>query len=136
MLIFLQFVSCYGKVRKVILFSLREKKAFVNVSGIFQQRYMEYFLTKTVRHALGSLLRPRCPCHLNQEVRQASGTVKRERKREMKRQVEVQYASNKADPTDRVYVWGHAATGALGMPFTSIYGQRHAKRDLRTLQIV
>lgn len=55
------------------------------------------------------------PCRLCQTIRSASGTVKRHAAREKRKEEVIQYQSEKAKPAERVYVWGHAASGALGV---------------------
>lgn len=48
-------------------------------------------------------------------VRHASGTKRRHLQREARKQEVIQYQGVNTKPAERVYVWGYAATGALGV---------------------
>ncbi|XP_045181417.2 RCC1-like G exchanging factor-like protein isoform X2 [Mercenaria mercenaria] len=66
-------------------------------------------------------------CRLCQTVRYASGSVRRREAREKRKEQVVQYQSVKATPAERVYVWGHAAAGALGVRSYLRPEKRHQK---------
>ncbi|XP_060579337.1 RCC1-like G exchanging factor-like protein isoform X2 [Ruditapes philippinarum] len=67
---------------------------------------------------MGSIIRPNLlfkPCKLCQSIRKASGSTRRHEARERRKKEVIQLKSEKGTPAERVYVWGHAAAGALGV---------------------
>jgi len=60
------------------------------------------------------------------ELRRTAGWKRRVLDYEAKKDIVFQYAGKKAHRSDRIYVWGCSATGALGKIFvdlcTSLYG--------------
>ncbi|KAL4218003.1 Williams-Beuren syndrome chromosome region 16 protein [Mactra antiquata] len=64
---------------------------------------------------LRSSLRLIRPCLHCQSLRYASGSKRRHERREQRKATVIEYQSVQAEPAERVYVWGYAATGALGV---------------------